>query len=110
RQAMRAAWSFGVRGWLAVLLFGVVLLALGWLVGGREPSARRTLALSSEARNLALTLVIANMAMKDEQVLLAIFAAWIILLALAGLVVALFRVRGLPTVPTGVPGRPPALA
>jgi hypothetical protein len=70
-HALRAMLFFGVRGWLAVLL------VLGGLVGGRDASMRRTF----EARNLALALVIANMTVRDDQVLMRIFAAWVILFA-----------------------------
>jgi BASS family bile acid:Na+ symporter len=91
RHALRGTWAFGVRGWLAVLLFGVVLLALGWLVGGRDRATRRTFAIAGEARNLALALVIANMIVRNDQVLLAIFGAWVILLALGWVAVALVR-------------------
>jgi BASS family bile acid:Na+ symporter len=101
RHAFHAILSFGVRGWVAVLLFGATLLILGWLIGGRDPATRRTFAITSEARNLALALVIANMTTHDEQVLMAIFGAWVILLALAWVAVALVRVRKLPTVPSG---------
>jgi predicted Na+-dependent transporter len=100
-HALRATWMFGLRAWLAVLLFGAVLLLLGWLVGGRDPATRRTFAIAAEARNLALALVIANMAVHDEQVLLAIFGAWVILLALGWVAVALARVSKLPTSPRG---------
>jgi BASS family bile acid:Na+ symporter len=84
-HAFRLSLLLGVRGWLAVILFGAVLLALGWLVGGRSPGVRRAFALASESRNLALALVIANMKLHDDQVLVAIFGAWVILLALGGL-------------------------
>jgi BASS family bile acid:Na+ symporter len=85
RHALRLSLLLGARGWLAVLLFGAALLALGWLVGGRSPAVRRAFALASESRNLALALVIANMKVRDDQVLIAIFGAWVILLALGGL-------------------------
>jgi BASS family bile acid:Na+ symporter len=103
RHALRGILSFGVRGWVAVLLFGTVLLILGWLIGGRDPEARRTLAFASQARNLALALVIANMTTHDDRVLMAIFGAWVILFALGWAVVALVRVRRLPTIQSSVP-------
>jgi predicted Na+-dependent transporter len=67
RHALGGILSFGARGWLAVLIFGAVLLILRWLVGGRDPATRRTFALAGEARNLALALVIANMTVRDDQ-------------------------------------------
>jgi BASS family bile acid:Na+ symporter len=100
RHALSAIASFGARGWLAVLLFGTVLLALGWLVGGRDAATRRTFAISSAARNLALALVIANMMVGDDRVLMTIFGAWVVLLALGWLAVALVRIRPLPIVPS----------
>jgi BASS family bile acid:Na+ symporter len=102
-HALRGILSFGVRGWLAVLLFGAMLLLLGWLVGGRDSSARRTFALTGEARNLALALVIANMTVPDDRVLLAIFGAWVILFALGWIAVALFRLRKQLALPPGAP-------
>jgi BASS family bile acid:Na+ symporter len=101
RHALHGILSFGVRGWLAVLIFGVLLLLLGWLVGGREPATRRAFAISGEARNLALALVIANMTVRDDQVLMAIFGAWMVLLALGLISVALIRARKLPPLPSG---------
>jgi hypothetical protein len=80
-----------------------VLLLIGALVGGRGPSERRTFAIASEARNLALALVIANMTVRDDQVLMTIFGAWVILFALGWVAVALLRVRKQPTIPPGVP-------
>jgi BASS family bile acid:Na+ symporter len=101
RHAFRGILSFGPRGWLAVLIFGAVLLILGWLVGGRDPATRRTFAMAGEARNLALALVIANMTVRDDQVLMAIFGAWVILFALGWVAVALVRMRKLPSIPSG---------
>jgi predicted Na+-dependent transporter len=57
------------------------------------------------ARNLALALVIANMTVRDDRVLLALFGAWVILVALAWVAVALFRIsaRGEGRRPTPSP-------
>jgi bile acid:Na+ symporter, BASS family len=90
-RALRPALLLGPRGWLAVLLFGTVLLALGWLAGGREPANRRTFAVTAEARNLALALVLAAGAVGDERVTLAVFGAWLVLLAFAWLAVGVAR-------------------
>jgi BASS family bile acid:Na+ symporter len=98
RHALSSMVAWGTRGWLAVLLFGAALLLLGWLVGGRDPATRRTFAIASESRNLALALVIANIMVRDDQVLLAIFGAWVVLLALGWVAVALARLR--PPLPT----------
>ena len=43
------------------------------------------------------------MTMHDDQVLMAIFGAWVILFALGWGVVALVRVRKQPRAPSGVP-------
>jgi BASS family bile acid:Na+ symporter len=102
-HALRGILSFGARGWTAVLVFGAVLLVLGWLVGGRHPATRRTFAIAGEARNLALALVIANMTVGDDRVLMNIFGAWVILFALGWVAVAIVRARKAPSVPSGVP-------
>jgi predicted Na+-dependent transporter len=101
-HALRGILSFDARGWVAVLVFGAVLLVLGWLVGGGEPATRRTFAIAGAARNLALALVIANMTVRDDQVLMAIFGAWVILFALSWAAVALVHARKLPAFPPGV--------
>lgn len=93
---LRSALFLGVRGWLAVLVFGMVALALGWLAGGRDARERRAFAVAAEARNLALALVLANLAVGDPQVLLATFGAWLILLALGAAAAALPRMSRAP--------------
>jgi BASS family bile acid:Na+ symporter len=106
-HALRHTMQFPAAGWLAVLLFGAALLVTGWLIGGREPATRRTFAITSEARNGALALVIANMTVRDERVLTAILGAWVILLALAAITVAVVRTQKprtiLPREPVPVP-------
>jgi predicted Na+-dependent transporter len=98
-HALHSILSFGLRGWLAVLTFGVALLILGWMVGGRDAATRRTFAIAGEARNLALALVIANMTIGDDQVLMAIFGAWVILFALGWVAVGLIRASRAPAFP-----------
>jgi BASS family bile acid:Na+ symporter len=95
-HGLRVTLVLGWRGWVSVLVFGLVLLALGWLVGGSEPATRRSFALSTEARNLALALVIASIAVRDQTVLLSIFGAWLLLLALSWLAVVVMRIQPLP--------------
>jgi BASS family bile acid:Na+ symporter len=104
-HALSAMRSWGTRGWLAVLIFGAVLLVLGWLVGGRDPATRRTFAIAGGARNLALALVLANMMVHDERVLLTIFGAWVILIALGWLAAALVSARWKRSRPTRSPRR-----
>lgn len=89
QHALRVAMLVGPSGWVATLLYGLVLLALGWLVGGRDRRERSAFAVTAEARNLALALVIANLMLHEPPVLLATFGVWLILLAL-GAAAALF--------------------
>jgi hypothetical protein len=93
-RALRTTALLGARGWLAVLLFGIALLVLGWISGGRRESARRTFAVTNEARNLALALVVANNTVHDQTTLLALFAAWLVLFGFG--VVATLGARRLP--------------
>jgi BASS family bile acid:Na+ symporter len=93
-RALRTVLDFGARGFFAVLLFGVVLLLLGALAGGRDAATRRTFALTAETRNLALALVVADLSLDDPDVLLAIFAASLILLIVGGAATWLLRLGG----------------
>jgi BASS family bile acid:Na+ symporter len=70
----------GDRGWLAVVAFAVVAPTLGWLVGGPTPETRRAFAVSANARDLALALVIASLAFAERNVQVATFAVWLFLL------------------------------
>jgi BASS family bile acid:Na+ symporter len=67
------------RGWLAVLAFAIVAPALGWLLGGPARETRRTFAVSANARDLGLTLVIASVALPQHGVQIALFAVWFFL-------------------------------
>jgi BASS family bile acid:Na+ symporter len=67
------------RGWGVVLLFGVCSLAAGWLVGGPDAESRRALAISANARNLALALMLASLSLGSHSVLLATIGIWIVL-------------------------------
>jgi len=103
-ETLRSAVMFGVRGVLVVLAFGVVALGLGWLAGGREPRVRRSFGLAAESRNLALALVIGDLAVGDFQLLMATFGAWLILLLLGVGAAALARASDTPV--TALPGMP----
>jgi predicted Na+-dependent transporter len=63
-----------------VLLFAVTSLALGWLLGGPTSETRRSFAISAGARDLALALMMANLAFAERNVELATFAVWAVLL------------------------------
>jgi BASS family bile acid:Na+ symporter len=64
--------------WLAVLTFAVVSLGLAWLLGGRSGPTRRAFAVTANARDLALALVIADAALAEHPVRLALFASWLL--------------------------------
>ena len=74
-------WHLQPRDWLSVLLCAALSLALGWLAGGRTPSVRRSFALSADARNLGLALVIATLAFPSGKTDLDLFGVWAVLLA-----------------------------
>lgn len=100
QRELRVAMLVGPLGWLATLAFGIVLLALGWLVGGRDRKERSAFAITAEARNLALALVIANLVVGQPSVLLATFGVWLILLVLGGAAALFGRIpRALPATP-----------
>jgi BASS family bile acid:Na+ symporter len=88
------------RGWLAVLLFAVVSLIVGGAAGGRDPGARRVLALSGNARNLAVAALLASLMSTNRQLLLATFAVWAVL-GLFDLAVAAWLGRRQPAEATG---------
>jgi BASS family bile acid:Na+ symporter len=94
-HALRTVSDFGPRGFLAAFLFGVVLLILGAIAGGRDPKMRRTFAFGAATRNLALALVVADLALGDPEVQLAIFAAWVILFFVGGSAALLTRRRSI---------------
>lgn len=81
----------GARGWWPVLIFAALAPALGWLVGGATPATRRAVAISADARDGALALVIASAAFAAAEVQLATLAVWLFLLLANLLLVALVR-------------------
>jgi BASS family bile acid:Na+ symporter len=103
-ETLRSALMFGVRDVLVVLAFGVIALGLGWLGGGRERRVRRSFGIGIESRNLALALVIGDLAVGDFQLLLATFGAWLILLLLGAGAAALARGSDAPV--TALPRMP----
>ncbi|MCU1279299.1 MAG: transrane transport protein, partial [bacterium] len=76
---IRSVLVIGGSGWLALVSVAALSLALGWLLGGSSPGARRAIALSVNARNLALALVIARLAFADRGVESVLFAVWLVL-------------------------------
>jgi predicted Na+-dependent transporter len=70
----------GDRGWIAVAGVMVATLLFGWLLGGRDPQAIRTLITSGLSRNLALALLVAGLAFPGGHVQLAVFGVWWIFL------------------------------
>lgn len=70
------------RVWWLVLAFAVLAPALGWLLGGPAAETRRAFAVSANARNLAVAIVIAGEAFGGRQVQLACFAMWAVFLVI----------------------------
>lgn len=81
----------GARGWWPVVIFAVLAPAIGWLVGGVTPATRRAVAISADARDGALALVLASAAFAAAEVQLATLAVWLFLLVTNLLLVALVR-------------------
>jgi BASS family bile acid:Na+ symporter len=71
--------SFGAIGWMAAIVFGLLLLGVGWLCGGRAAETRRTFAVTTAARNLGLALVVAGQLFpRGGGVQLALVGIWLI--------------------------------
>ena len=85
----------GARGWWAVLVFAVLAPALGWLVGGPAGEMRRAIAVSANARDLALASLLASLAFAGSGVHVATLAVWAVLLLADILFVRLVAVRPL---------------
>jgi BASS family bile acid:Na+ symporter len=64
------------RGWIAVGIIVIVSPLLGWLAGGARSADRRALSISANARELALALVLANLAYPNSGVHTALFGIW----------------------------------
>ncbi|HKQ71988.1 MAG TPA: bile acid:sodium symporter, partial [Polyangiaceae bacterium] len=71
------------RGWLAVLAVGILSTGLAWLMGGRSERARTAMAVSANAKNLPLALVIGVHAFPVPGLQAAMFGVWLILFAIA---------------------------
>jgi BASS family bile acid:Na+ symporter len=94
RQLRSVLLIAGGGGWLAVLSMAAAALALGWLLGGRTGATRRAVALSVNARELPLALMIAALTHPDETLESVIFAVWLVLAAINLGFAALTRRRG----------------
>jgi len=82
RGLLPALWRLGDRGWLAVIGFAALSLALGWLVGGPQRRTRATFAIGANARDLALALMIANLAFPGSDSIQPLAVAiWVVLFA-----------------------------
>ncbi len=64
----------GMSAILAMLLFIVGSMAVGWIMGGPGLSARKVLAVNTSMRNVALCLAIAARSFSDERVTVAVIA------------------------------------
>jgi BASS family bile acid:Na+ symporter len=64
------------RAWLAVVVTGIAWPLLGWLLAGREDAHRRTFAITADARENALALVLASLAFPQPAVHTALFGIW----------------------------------
>jgi len=69
----------GERGWWAALSFAALAPALGWLLGGPATQTRRALAVSANARDVALASLMASLAFAGGNVQLATFGVWLLL-------------------------------
>jgi len=72
---------FGTRGILAGLLFIVVGVGIGWLLGGPRDDTRRVLGLGTGQRNIAAALVVATQSFSDPKVVVMV-----IVVAIVGLI------------------------
>lgn len=92
------------RAWLAVAVTGIAWPVLGWLLAGRDDAHRRTFAITADAREMALALVLASLAFPQRGVHTALFGIWSIYAVVLMLLAA--GMRTLPKVKAG--GRAPA--
>jgi BASS family bile acid:Na+ symporter len=98
----------GDRSWIAVGVVGVAWPVLGWLLGGRGDGERRSLAITANARELALALLLASLAFPDRRVQTAIFGIWSIYVLSAVALAAALRGRSKVRAGGPEPGAPVA--
>jgi len=70
----------GTRGLLAIVVFVVVSLAIGFAVGGREPTARSVVTLATAQRNLSAALVVATQNFSGTETLTYVLVGSVLLL------------------------------
>ena len=81
---------FGTRAILAGLLFIVLGLGTGWLLGGTSADTKRVMALGTAQRNIAAALVVASQSFSDARVVVMV-----IVVAIVGLIVLMPLSRAL---------------
>lgn len=75
--------SLGLLGALAALLFAGIMAALGYVLGGRDPAARRSLASVANMPNVALALLVVAGAGLDQGFAVAVVGLFVIRLLAA---------------------------
>jgi BASS family bile acid:Na+ symporter len=68
----------GMRGWKAVIAFAVLAPIVGWLLGGKREGTRRAIAVSANARDVALASMLASLGF-DNTVRAATIGIWLVL-------------------------------
>ena len=86
---------FGTRAILAGLLFIVLGLGTGWLLGGTSADTKRVMALGTAQRNIAAALVVASQSFSDAKVVVMV-----IVVAIVGLIVLMPLSRALANLKT----------
>jgi bile acid:Na+ symporter, BASS family len=86
---------FGTRAILAGLLFIVLGLGTGWLLGGTSADTKRVMALGTAQRNIAAALVVASQSFSDAKVVVMV-----IVVAIVGLIVLMPLSRSLASLKT----------
>jgi bile acid:Na+ symporter, BASS family len=81
---------FGTRAILAGLLFIVLGLGTGWLLGGSSADTKRVMALGTGQRNIAAALVVATQSFSDAKVVVMV-----IVVAIVGLIILMPLSRAL---------------
>jgi len=71
------------RGWWAAILFALIAPTMGWAVGGRDRGTRAAIAVSANARDVALATLLASLAFVDDSgIQIATLAVWAVLLVI----------------------------
>jgi BASS family bile acid:Na+ symporter len=75
--------AFGTGAFLAAILFAVICIAAGYLLGGRDRSQRWVTSLGTAQRNISAALLIATTSFRDQpEVLIMVMVAAVIALAI----------------------------